>query len=98
MDDSRGDEGSDRADRERADGRQPERRVEEVIVPPLTDSALAAYCWMQGKIQRDEPVTLELLMERFEWTNLDAMEVQAELLCNGLMTVHSNWKELGSDP
>ena len=68
--------------------------LNEVIDLPLTDSAFAAYCWVQGKTQRDEPVSIDLLMERFQWTILDAMRVQTELIENGLLadTRNNEWE------
>ena len=59
--------------------------LHEVIDLPISDVALGAYCWVQGKTQRDEEVSLDLLMERFEWTIVEAMKVQNELIENGLM-------------
>lgn len=68
--------------------------LHEVIDLPLSDSAFAAYCWVQGKTQRDEPVSIDLLMERFKWNILDAMKVQNELIENGLLadTRKDEWK------
>ena len=68
--------------------------LHEVIDLPLSDSALAAYCWVQGMTQRDEPVSIDLLMERFKWNILEAMKVQNELIENGLLadTRNNEWE------
>ena len=64
--------------------------LNEVIDLPISDAALGAYCWVQGKTQRDEVVSIDLLMERFEWTIVEAMKVQTELIENGLMADNRN--------
>lgn len=64
--------------------------LSEVIDLPISDRALGAYLWVQGKTQRDEEVSVDLLMERFEWTVVDALKVQNELIQNGLMADNRN--------
>ena len=64
--------------------------LHEVIDMPLSDSALAAYTWVQGMTQRDEPVSIELLMERFEWNIVETLNVQNELIASGLLADNRN--------
>ena len=64
--------------------------LHEVIDMPLSDSALAAYTWVQGMTQRDEPVSIELLMERFEWDIVETLNVQNELIASGLLADNRN--------
>ena len=68
--------------------------LNEVIDMPLSDSALAAYTWVQGMTQRDDPVSIELLMERFEWNIVETLNVQNELIASGLLADNRNadWK------
>jgi hypothetical protein len=64
--------------------------LHEVIDMPLSDSALAAYTWVQGMTQRDDPVSIELLMERFEWNIVETLNVQNELIASGLLADNRN--------
>lgn len=64
--------------------------LNEVIDMPLSDSALAAYTWVQGMTQRDDPVSIELLMERFEWNIVETLNVQNELIASGLLADNRN--------
>ena len=64
--------------------------LHEVIDMPLSDSALAAYTWVQGMTQRDEPVSIELLMERFEWNIVETLKIQNELIASGLLADNRN--------
>ena len=64
--------------------------LHEVIDMPLSDSALAAYTWVQGMTQRDEVVSIELLMERFEWNIVETLKIQNELIASGLLADNRN--------
>ena len=59
--------------------------LSEVIDMPLSADALAAYIWVQGLMQRDRPVSIELIEERFGWDGEHTQHVKNELIVNGLL-------------